>query len=178
MSPILLHNNVIKEVVGVTRDITEKKNLEEHHKRIYEALTSGMILQDTNGKIVYANKNACAILGYDEQSLANMTSLNAEWDAEDSSGEPFYGEEHPAMKTLSTGEEFSNVEMFVFNPMKNEKRWILVDTRAIFEAGSNNKIEYVLSTFHDITEKKEMDQICSVVGVKMGDEYSFNLFEV
>lgn len=159
LSPILLHNNVIKEVVGVTRDITEKKNLEEHHKRIYEALTSGMILQDTNGKIVYANKNACAILGYDEQSLANMTSLNAEWDAEDSSGEPFYGEEHPAMKTLATGEEFSNVEMFVFNPMKNEKRWILVDTRAIFEAGSNNKIEYVLSTFHDITEKKEMDQI-------------------
>ncbi|MBT2679332.1 PAS domain S-box protein [Bacillus sp. ISL-35] len=159
LSPIILNNNVIKEVVGVTRDITEKKNLEEHHKRIYEALTSGMILQDTTGKIVYANKNASEILGYSEQVLVNMTSLNVEWDAENGSGDPFKGEEHPAMKTLETGEEFSNIEMFVFNPRKDEKRWILVDTRAIYEAGSSNKIEYVLSTFHDITEKKEMDQI-------------------
>ncbi|CAM3811543.1 PAS domain S-box protein [Mesobacillus thioparans] len=159
LSPIVLKNHMIKEVVGVTRDITYKKNLQEYHKRIYEALTSGVILQDTNGKIVYANNNASEILGYNQKALINMTSLNAEWDAENALGEPLCGNEHPAMKTLETGEEFSNIEMFVFNPVKNEKRWILIDTRAIFEAGSSNKIEYVLSTFHDITEKKEMDQI-------------------
>lgn len=159
LSPIVLHDNIVKEIVGVTRDITEKKRLEEHHKRIYEALTSGVVVQNTSGRITYVNKNATEILGYSEIDLKNMTSLNEEWDTENSAGEAFPGEEHPAMKTLRTGEGFSNVEMFVYNPEKMEKRWILVDTRPIFEAGSNKKVEYVLSTFHDITKKKEMDEV-------------------
>ena len=157
LSPIILNGNLENEIVGVTRDITEKKHLEEHHKRIYEALTSGLILHDKTGKIIYVNKNAGEILGYNEEVLVNMTSMNEEWDAENVSGEHLRGDEHPAMKTLRTGEGFSNVEMFVFNPIKNEKIWILVDTKPIFEAGSSEDVEYVLSTFHDITEKKEMD---------------------
>ncbi|ESU33427.1 hypothetical protein G3A_06265 [Bacillus sp. 17376] len=159
LSPVILNGNLESEIVGVTRDVTEKKRLEEHHKRIYEALTSGMILQDTTGKIIYANKNASEILGYKQEVLVNMTSMNEEWDAENMSGDHFRGDEHPSMKTLRTGEEISNVEMYIFNPKKNEKRWILVDTRPIFEAGSSENVEYVLATFHDITEKKEMDQI-------------------
>ncbi|WP_285891020.1 PAS domain-containing sensor histidine kinase [Mesobacillus subterraneus] len=159
LSPIVLHDNIIKEIVGVTRDITEKKSLEEHHKRIYEALTSGVIVQNTSGEIIYVNKNATEILGYSEDELKNMSSMNEEWDAENSAGEVFPGEEHPAMKTLRTGEGFSNVEMFVYNPKKKEKRWILVDTRPIFEAGNNKDVEYALSTFHDITKKKEMDEV-------------------
>lgn len=159
LSPILLHGNIVKEIVGVTRDITEKKSLEEHHKRIYEALTSGVIVQNTSGEIMYVNKNATEILGYSKDELKKMTSMNEEWDAENSAGEVFPGEEHPAMKTLRTGEGFSNVEMFVYNPTKKEKRWILVDTRPIFKPGSNKEVEYALSTFHDITKKKEMDEV-------------------
>lgn len=159
LSPIILNDNIVNEIVGVTRDITEKKSLEEHHKMIYEALTSGVVLQDTSGKIIYANKNASDILGYSEDVLVNMTSMHEEWDAENISGERFHGEEHPAMKTLRTGEALSNIEMNIFNPKLNEKRWILVDTRPIFESGSSDNVEYVQSTFHDITEKKDMDQI-------------------
>jgi len=154
LSPIILNENLVNEIVGVTRDITDKKILEEHHKRIYEALTSGVIVQDTTGKIVYVNKNASEILGYNEDVLVNMSSMNEEWDAQNVSGEYFHGEEHPAMKTLRTGEGFSNVEMIIFNPKRKEKRWILVDTRPIFEVGSCGKVEYVQATFHDITEKK------------------------
>ncbi|OAT81890.1 hypothetical protein A6P54_10270 [Bacillus sp. MKU004] len=157
LSPIILKDHVIKKVVGVTRDITEKKTLEEHHKRIYEAVTSGVVLQDSTGKIVYANKNASDILGYNKEALITMSSMNEEWEALNDSGDGISGEEHPAMKTLRTGESHSNVEMSIYNPARNEKRWILVDTRAIFELGSSEKIEYVISTFRDITKKKEMD---------------------
>ncbi|NKE04055.1 PAS domain-containing sensor histidine kinase [Mesobacillus selenatarsenatis] len=159
LSPIVLHDNTVREIVGVTRDITEKKSLEEHHKRIYEALTSGVIVQNTSGEIIYVNKNSTEILGYSEHELKNMTSMSKDWEAENSAGEAFPGEEHPAMKTLRTGEGHSNVEMFIYNPEKKEKRWILVDTRPIFEAGSYKKVEYVLSTFLDITKKKEMDEV-------------------
>jgi signal transduction histidine kinase len=85
--------------------------------------------------------------------------MNEEWNAENQKGDSFRGEEHPAMKTLNTGEGYSNVEMYVYNPKMKEKRWILIDTRPIFEVGSSDKVEYVLSTFHDITAKKEMDQV-------------------
>jgi PAS domain S-box-containing protein len=157
LSPIVIKNQSIKKIVGVTRDITEKKTLEEHHKRIYEAVTSGVVLQDPTGKIVYANKNATDILGYSKEALITMSSMNEEWEAVNDSGEDLPGEEHPGMITLKTGEPHSNVEMAIFNPVRNEKRWILLDTRAIFELGSSEKIEYVISTFRDITEKKEMD---------------------
>ncbi|WP_210367761.1 PAS domain-containing sensor histidine kinase [Bacillus sp. REN3] len=159
LSPIVLKNNEIKEIVGVTRDITDQKILEEHHNRIYEAVTSGIIVQDHTGRIVSANQNACSILGYSEEKLINMSSMNKEWDALNSSGERLHGEEHPAMKTLRTGEEHHNVEMAVFNPEKSGKRWILVDTTPIYALDGSGKIDYVLSTFHDITEKKEMDHL-------------------
>jgi PAS domain S-box-containing protein len=159
LSPIILKNGVIKEIVSVTRDITEKKILEENQKRLYEAVTSGVVVHDKNGQIVIANKNACDILGYREESLNKMSSMNEEWDAVDDAGDELPGEEHPAMKTLRTGEPISNVEMAIYNPAKNEKRWVLVDTRPIFELNSTEKVEYVLATFHDITEKKEMDRL-------------------
>ncbi|XXM70790.1 PAS domain S-box protein [Lysinibacillus sphaericus] len=157
LSPIVIKNQRIKKIVGVTRDITEKKTLEDHHKRIYDAVTSGVVLQDSTGKIVYANKNACDILGYSEEALFTMSSMDEEWKAVNDSGEALPGEEHPGMLTLKTGVPHSNVEMAIYNPARNEKRWILVDTKAIFELGSSDKIEYVISTFRDITKKKEMD---------------------
>ncbi|WP_170169061.1 PAS domain-containing protein [Mesobacillus subterraneus] len=157
LSPIILKNNVINEIVSVTRNITDKKKLEEHQKRIYEAVTSGVLVRDQSGRIVIANKNAADILGYPEDELVGMYSVNDQWNKANDSEDKLLDVEHPAISTLRTGEAINNLELAIYNPARNEQRLILMDTRPIFELNNSGKVEYVLSTFHDITEKKEMD---------------------
>ena len=64
------------EVVGVTRDVSDRKRAEEalreseeRHRSIFENSLDGIILSFPNGQILAANPSACRMHGYTEEEM-------------------------------------------------------------------------------------------------------------
>jgi PAS domain S-box-containing protein len=60
---------------GLTRDITDRKRLEDEHAMkamLLDSVKDAVFLHDTEGRIVYANEAAYVQLGYAGDSLSNM----------------------------------------------------------------------------------------------------------
>jgi PAS domain S-box-containing protein len=72
-------------------------------------------------------------------------------------GTPFPGMEHPAMVTLRTGQPVRGVVMGVWNPQRNERRWIEIETVPVFEPDQKHPTE-VYAVFADITERKGAEE--------------------
>lgn len=141
------------------RDITFKKKSKMREKNIYDAIASGIIVQTRDGQIRFANRTASEILGYEIEQLKQMNSYDEEWKTIDENGTSLTADMHPSMVTLRTGKEVCGAVLGVWNPIMNKHRWLLVDTRIIYEEeNSSSVIESVITTFFDITEKKEWDK--------------------
>jgi len=85
-SPIVKEGRVVG-VVGVLRDITERRKMEEELKeraQLLDATTDSIILRDLDGNIIYVNEAACRTHGYrrDELLKMNISDLNTPKNAE------------------------------------------------------------------------------------------------
>ena len=71
----LIESGDKKLMLSISHDITERKKAEAElllEQQILDSATDSIILRDTNGKIVYANRIAYESLGYTKEELLNM----------------------------------------------------------------------------------------------------------
>jgi PAS domain S-box-containing protein len=87
-----------------------------------------VVYQDSSGRITDANPAAHEILGLSLDEMRGRTSLHPDWRAVRADGSDYPGEEHPAMRTLATGEPVSGELMGVYNPRVERINWIRVST--------------------------------------------------
>ncbi|MCA9917228.1 MAG: PAS domain S-box protein, partial [Anaerolineales bacterium] len=76
LSPLYSENNELSGIIGISADITDRKQAEEalreSEQRLRELITNsmvGIILARDNGEILFANPAACHMLGYTEAEL-------------------------------------------------------------------------------------------------------------
>jgi len=112
----------------------------------------GVVFQNANGDIRSANSAAQRILGLSLAQLQDRDSRDPRWQAVCEDGSPFPGESHPAMVALRTGQPVEGVVMGVFNPEREETRWISVSALPLFRPGEL-RASQVMTTFADITDK-------------------------
>jgi len=150
--------------IALVEDITERKEAEEKireserkHRRLYETMTQGVVYQDADGRLIRANPAAERILGISVDEMKKRTSESPEWRPLDENGEPLPGKDHPSMKALHTGKSVKNEVMGVYNPEKEEYRWIKIDAIPLREPG-DEKPSRVYAIFSDITERKEAEE--------------------
>jgi PAS domain S-box-containing protein len=129
---------------------------EEKHRLLFETMAQGVVYQDAEGKILFANKAAERILGLSLDQLQGRKSINPEWNTIHEDGSDFPGETHPAMVALSTGEKVLNVVMGVFNPLIKNYKFISISAVPIFKNGEDKPYQ-VYATFEDITERKKAE---------------------
>lgn len=65
----LLQGDVVREWIGTVTDIDDKKRAEETFRLAVEAAPNGMIMIDSQGKIVLANKEMESLFGYSREEL-------------------------------------------------------------------------------------------------------------
>jgi PAS domain S-box-containing protein/putative nucleotidyltransferase with HDIG domain len=165
------HNSVLTDesgrIIGIVSsgtDITERKRAEESlreseekHRTLFERMAQGVVYQAADGRITSANPAAERILGLTLDQMQGRTSTDSRWKAIHEDGSDFPGDTHPAMVALATAKEVYNVVMGVFNPEKEDYKWINVI--AIPQVRPGETVPYkVFSTLEDFTERKRADE--------------------
>ena len=146
------------------QDIGERKKAEQalreseaRYRSLYGAVEVGIVMQDCGGAIVEANEAAQEILGLTFDQMRGRTPMDPRWQAIHDDGSPFPGEMQPAMVALRTGRRVRDVTMGILRP-NGERRWLLVNAAPIVEPDGGRAMLGVVSTFLDITERRQAEE--------------------
>lgn len=115
---------------------------------LLQSMVEGMILQDSDGRIIQFNQAALNILGLSEAHLLLQDYLDNQIP-----DKIFPGKNHIGMKCLHTGVAQKNVVLSIFR-IDGEMRWISLNSVPIMDT-EQNKMHQLMSTFTDITETKK-----------------------
>ncbi len=144
--------------------------IERRHKHLTDALrqshdqlslylqnmTNGVIVQDQNGKLIYANYEAAKLMGfYSAEALigASMAELLAKFDILDEDGELLPHGSLPARLALLGMQYPQAIVRYRFKDTGND-RWSFVKARPLFD--SSGEVTSAVSLFLDITELKQV----------------------
>ena len=170
---IAWHNNVLRDQQGhITgcfcsgEDITDRKlaeqalrSSESRQRFLLDHMSQGVVYHGRDGKIVYANPAAAAILGLSLEQLYGTTSLDPRWQSIHEDGSPYPGNTHPAMLVLQTGQPVRNAVMGVLDPGRNEYRWININAFPM-QADDHapdppaGRLELVMVTIEDFSQRR------------------------
>lgn len=181
----------IYRIIGISRDITERKRAEDelekyrdhlealveertqqlqksefYYRRLFETMFQGVVYQDAKGKVISMNPAAERILGKSYSIITGQTSIDNKALMFREDGSPFPGAEHPAMVALATGLEVRDVVMKHFNPKVNEFRWVSISAMPLFRKDEVKPYQ-VYTLFNDITESKVAEEALQVSEERM-----------
>lgn len=137
--------------------LSQLQESEERYRSVITTMTEGVVLQLADGRITACNASAERIIGLTPDQMMGLTSIDLDWRTIREDGEPFPGEQHPAMITLRTGEARSNVVMGI-HKSDQTLTWISINSQPLFHLNQSQPYG-VVTTFADITERKEAEEI-------------------
>ena len=141
--------------VRVCTDVTMRVQQQDKLQALWKAMPVGVVVQGAGGEIVEANRAAERLLGLSMVQLRRRSSTDPRWRVvrEDGSDSPV--EEHPPMRTLTSGRALRGQLMGIRTP-KGEPRWLLVNTEPLRDAAG--QITGVVSCFDDVTESRRLQE--------------------
>jgi PAS domain S-box-containing protein len=127
-----------------------------HYQTIVEDMKVGILLQDTDGKIITANQKAAEIFNTTLEELYTARELPVLCNAAEGDQLSLPFEETAFAKTLRTREAQTNVVIKIPLP-RGRFRTLLCNWQPLFENAQS--VPYsVLSTFQDISKEKEFEK--------------------
>jgi putative two-component system response regulator len=145
--------------IGVFRDLSEQRDAEaalqaseRRYHSVVEALSEGVVMQDSTGQIITCNESAELILGLRAEQLVEGTAEGnpAGLVLLREDGSVFPREEHPSMVSMRTGRPQRDVVMGV-ESADGPTRWISINASPLIRHDEETPYAAVTS-FTDITE--------------------------
>ncbi len=136
--------------------ITSLLDQQNQYRSYFEALTVGIVIQTKENEIILCNSAAENILGLTKNQMLGLTSVDESWRCIHEDGADFPGRTHPSVVCFNTGKPVRNVVMGVYKP-DNCLSWIVINSEPVFDRISSKPVS-VITSFRDVTEKKEYDQ--------------------
>ena len=158
-------------ILGVSRDITERKRTEgklqeseERFRKVFEEGHIGIAIATMpDGRLLRINRSLCEMLGYTEEELKQLTFLNVT---------------HPDHRSVDI-EAVKDLQAGLIQAHKTEKQYlkkngdVIWATRALTTfLSSDGKSSYALSMIEDITERKQAEK-----ELKQAEERYRGIFE-
>ena len=134
-------------------------------------MAEGLVVHQKDGAIIMANPSAERILGLSAEQIMGRTSVDPRWQIIHEDGSPFPGETHPAMRTLSDGKALLNIIMGVFKPA-GDISWISINSQPL-RRPDTDAIYGAVTTFHDISERKNVEKLLRESNRKLVDLVEF-----
>jgi len=160
--PVCTEGKIVR-VAGNLMDITERKRAddalrasEEKYRSLIEKLQTAVVVHAADTRIVTCNAVAQLLLGLTEDQLLGKTSIDPEWHffREDSTMMPL--EEYPVNQVLASRQPLRNFLVGVHRPGNAEDVWVMANANPVF--GTGNKIEEIVVSFIDVTERLQDQQ--------------------
>lgn len=161
----LLDDPAVGAVAVNFRDITERKLLEaelqmtkEQLEAIFQNIDSGIIVQDRQGIIIYANQAAASMTGYasvPEMLQAPPLSYWEQFDVTDEHGQRFSVAQAPGRRAIQ-GEAVPPLTLRVTHRRTRKTRWVILKSTAIVAQAPVPA--FVITLIQDITQFKELEQ--------------------
>lgn len=128
----------------VIRDVTELKEAEERYKNLVQDANSIILKLDSQGRILFFNKHAEKVFGYDQEEVLGHNGLGK-----------IYTDENLIFNIFNKSEQFKNNENE--NITKDgSKIWVAWTNRLYYDADGMPK--EVLCIGNDITRKRDLEK--------------------
>lgn len=162
-TPIMNDAGVVKEVAILFTDITDLKLAQEevarsrdHMKAIFDHLPEGLIVQDENFRLIYANPTAVKMSGhksYEEWVSKFPHSTNYHYLRPD--GTEFPLDKLPNRRAMNGEKDIPEVQLLVKHKETGLETYSAVSAAAITD--DKGKPFQVVSVFRDITDKMRIE---------------------
>jgi len=140
-------------IVAVARDLSARREAELKFRELFEAIDTGVIVQDADGRPVQANAAALRILGLDERRSFEHYFRPEDWSVLDEAGHEIAQDDWPMWRTLRSGHAMQSTVVGMYHKPERRLRWLSVTTLPVFAPGST-QAHQVISLFSDVTELK------------------------
>lgn len=142
-----------KAMVAVARDLSSRHTAELRYRELMEAVDRGIIVQDADLQIVYANVAAMKIFDIGEDDSINDALRPDLWLVVDERGRQLPPEQYPSHRALRTGRIIESTVLGLYQRNKQNLMWLSVTAVPQFPAGGD-KPHQVLTLFSDVTTLK------------------------
>lgn len=130
----------------------ERDRARELYRHAVEAMPGGIVQVSADGAVVYANNEACRILGLTYNKLTSLYTTDFRTETIGENGKPFAVEDYPVSRTLATGKPQGPVVLGVRRP-DGSTSWAIY--RSIPWPGADAERGGAIVTFVDITAERE-----------------------
>lgn len=145
----------IKEKEVVESELLNSRN---ELSVILREVDDGITVQDSHGKLVFANEAAARLTGFSsaEDFLATpAVKILEKFDMFDDFGKPVKVANLPGRKALA--EKISSKQTISFKIRETgEEKWSIVRSSPVLDA--SGKVQFAVNVFHDITEQRVLDK--------------------
>jgi diguanylate cyclase (GGDEF)-like protein/PAS domain S-box-containing protein len=141
------------------------------HGAIFNTSLTGIIIHDRQGALLTINNAAKEMFGLDDEAVATLRDRHLEdWGLLAPDGTALPLDRYPFMRLLETGQ--AQCKLVVGKQLATEPRprWFKVD--ATPSKDEQNKIEYVVCSFSDVTSERE-----SLEGIAIAGKISASIIE-
>ena len=149
----------ISHIVSTTRDITERKRIEQksevlmrRHQALMKSALEGIHIMDMQGNIVESNDAFCRMLGYTQEEMANLNV--ADWDAQWSREE-----------LMERFKKLIRLDGALFETRHRRKDGNLIDVEVSTTGTEIDGDNYLYASSRDITERKRADEAMRLAAV-------------
>ncbi|MQY73405.1 MAG: PAS domain S-box protein, partial [Dehalococcoidia bacterium] len=124
-------------------------------RSLFNTISEGVVLINPDGRIVQANPAAERIMGLERSEIEGRSYLSPEWEVLRPDGSPMPPDERASPRAMKEKRPMNDVMMGVRRP-DGSICWINVSAAPIMNAAG--KLEGVISTFADITARKQAEK--------------------
>ena len=144
-----IYNSLYKQQSQLTDRLAAS---ESHYRSVIDVMKEGVLVHDADARIINVNDIACRLLGLGKEQILGKTIQLTNRQLIHEDGSPFPRESIPAALSLKTGKSYHDT-MGICD--QDKTTWLSVNSTALFSKASD-KLEGVVTTFHDITERKRV----------------------
>ena len=143
----------------VTAQVSSRQKVEESEKRlqtILETIAEGLVIVNSEGRVVYANTMAERLLRYSKEEIAQRTYHDGRWQNFSTDGSVLSKDEHPLHISRDTGETVFDREV-VIQHADGERLVISINAAPLKDESGG--IRGAVATFTDVTQRIKSAQM-------------------
>ncbi len=140
-------------ILAVARDLSARAEIELHYRELMEVVDKGIVVRDSDGRIVYANAAAIRLFDVEEGLTLEQELRPGRWRMIDEDGNALQECDLPAFRALQTGKVADSTVLGFYNLRLRQLTWLSVTAVPQFAPGADRPHQ-VLSLLSDVTELK------------------------